>query len=273
MKILKKIIYVVLAFGLLGYAALCIWFYTAQEKALFRTVKHPSSYRYHFAGRFEERNIKMEDGKSLNGVLFKTDSSKGLILWLPGGRGMIDSIGRNANYYTSMGYDLFVLNYRGFGKSEGEISSERQFNADLQSVYDSFKKEYGENHIVIFGYSLGTGPAAILAAANNPQMLIIKAPYYELKELVKKSIPLVPVSMLLKYEFKTFEALQKVKSQAIIIHGDEDTNINVEASQRLKKYLKKSDEFIILKGQAHNNFIKNPEYLSELNRVLNQQIK
>lgn len=269
MKLFKKISLWLLAILVILYIGLCGWFYFSQDKMLFKTVKHPSSYKYKFDDRFEERDIKMEDGLKLNGVLFKTDSSKGLILWLPGGRGLLDSIGRNASYYTSMQYDIFMLNYRGFGKSEGLIESEEQFYQDLQSVYTYFKKEYGEDRIIVFGYSLGSGPAAALASGNRPKMLVLQAPYYSMEEMTQGIFPYLPTGLFLKYKFKTYEFIQKTKSPIVIIHGADDDKIKVDASLRMKKFLKKSDKLIILKGQDHQNFIKNEEYLSELKRVLN----
>lgn len=268
MKILKKTIFWLLAIMAIFYLGICIWFYTAQDKALFKTVKKPSDHTYKFDQNFEETDITMKDGAKLNGLLFKADSAKGLILWLPGGRGMLDSVGLDAEYYTNLGYDIFMINYRGFGKSGGQISSEKQFNEDMQTVYNHVKQRYREDQIVIFGYSLGSGPAAELAANNRPKTLILQAPYYSFTEMTQKAIPYLPISLLSKYKFKTFQSIQRVKSRIVIIHGDADKNIDIDVSNRLKDFLKPTDELIILKGQAHNHFVKNPEYLQALERVL-----
>ena len=268
MKRSTKILLSILLIIFLGYILVCVWFYRGQEKALFTKVPHPANYVYKFNVPFEERNITMADGKKLNGVLFKSDSSKGLILWLPGGRGMLDSLSEEAAFYTRLNYDVFIINYRGFGKSEGAITSEEQFGNDMQTVYDSFKKQYSENNIVVYGYSLGSGPAARLAAENHPKMLLLLAPYYSLEDMTQKAIPYLPMSLLMKYHFNTFEQLKKTKSPIIIFHGDGDTKIKVEASQRLKEYLKPADQLIILPGQPHNNFTGNEQYLAELKKVL-----
>lgn len=268
MKRSKKILLFILLFFVLGYLALCIWFYTGQEKALFSTVPHPADYVYKINVPFEERTIAMADGKKLNGVLFKSDSSKGVILWLPGGRGMLDSLSEEASYYTNLNYDVFIINYRGFGKSEGTITSEEQFGNDMQTVYNSFKKQYSENNIIVYGYSLGSGPAAKLAAENHPKMLLLLAPYYSFQDMAQKAFPYLPLSLLLKYRFKTFEQIQKIKSPIVIFHGDSDTKIKVEASERLSKYLKPTDQLILLPGQPHNNFTKNEQYLAALKKKL-----
>jgi hypothetical protein len=181
---------------------------------------------------------------------------------------MLDSIGMDAKFYTDLHYDIFMLNYRGFGKSEGKVENEDQFHQDLQEVYNYFKNKYEENKLVIFGYSLSTGPAAKLASANTPKMLILQAPYYRASDLATKPLSYLPVSMLFRYKFNTYEYLQNVKSPVVLIHGDADERINVNASIRMKQFLKPGDELIILKGQKHGDFIKNPEYLETLKRVL-----
>jgi pimeloyl-ACP methyl ester carboxylesterase len=272
MNRLKKILVWLFLIVVVLYLVLCAWFYLQQEKGLFTTVKHPTEYKYHFEQAFEERNIPMKDGKMLNGVLFKADTSKGLILWLPGGRGLLDTIGNDAKYYTTMHYDIFMLNYRSFGKSEGKITSEEQFNQDMQSVYDYFNKEYN-NCIVVLGYSLGTGPATILAASRSPKALILQAPYYNFTSFVQQSLPYLPASLLLKYKFQTDRFLPKVKSPVYVIHGEADDKIQVDASLQLKKLFKPGDELVILKGQGHNNFVDNSEYLKELSKILSNVCK
>jgi uncharacterized protein len=267
MKTIKKILVVLLSFAAILYLGLCAWFYTSQEKAIFRTVKHPADYKYQFSNPFVEKYIRMNDGKILNGVLFKAEKPKGLILWLPGGRGVLDSIGQNSAIYTNLGYDIFMLNFRGFGKSEGKIESEEQFNRDMQTVYEYFEKEY-HAAIHVFGYSLGTGPAAFLAANNSPASLVLISPYYNFTEFAQKSMPYLPVDILSKYNFPTDQYLKTTNSPIYLIHGTADEKISVDVSKRLKMLLKPTDKLILLEGQKHNNFEQNPDYLNELKKIL-----
>ena len=265
----KKIVKWVLGVIILLYVCLCGFYYFYQDGLLFNTsAKLKKEHVFKFSDPFEERYITMPDKMKLNGILFKAKDSKGLILWFPGGRGMIDSIGVDSHFYTDLKYDLFVLNYRGFGKSEGKISSEKQFNQDMQSIYDYFKKEYAENKIILFGYSLGTGPAAELASANNPKMLILKAPYYSIEEEAKRGFPYLPIGLLQRYEFPTYKSLEKTKCPVVIFHGDADKKIPVEQSYELKKTLKPKDKLIILKGQGHNHFVENANYIKNLQQLI-----
>jgi uncharacterized protein len=239
----------------------------AQEKMIFHPDKLPDNYTFDFENRFQEYTFKVDKKTNLNGLLFQADSSKGLIFYLHGNAGCIDSWGNCANVYTKNNYDFFILDYRGYGKSQGKISSEKQLYNDLQIVYDSMKTLYKEKDIVIIGYSIGTGPAAHLASNNNPKMLILKAPYFNLPDLAHQYIKIVP-SFLISYKLRTDKYITKVKSPVTIFHGDQDEVIYTGSSYRLQELFKKEDTLIILKGQKHNGINENKVYQRELMNLL-----
>lgn len=95
-----------------------------QEQLIFFPTKLASNYQFNFAYPFEEIDVITEDSLKLHGVLFKADSSKGLIFYLHGNSGNVNTWGSLAQVYTNLNYDVFILDYRGYGKSEGRISSE-----------------------------------------------------------------------------------------------------------------------------------------------------
>lgn len=237
------------------------------------THTKPSNYKYQFNSKFEERNIQTKDGKKLNGLLFKSDSSKGLIFYLHGGGHTLDKWGKYAKTYTNLHYDIFFLDYRGFGKSQGDLPTEKQLYSDVQDAYNNLKTTYQENEIVVFGYSFGTAPASMLAANNKPMMLILQAPYYSGNEAVKNNYPflysIIP-SFLLKYKLKTYEFVRNTKVPVVTFHGNKDSTFNISNSYKLKGLFKPGDELIALGNQGHNGFTENKEYLKELSRVLSK---
>ena len=227
----------------------------------------PKDHEFTFYSRFQELDFQVDGETSLNGLLFPADSSKGLIFYLHGNAGAIDSWGYIADLYTKNNYDFFILDYRGYGKSQGSISSEDQLYEDIQNVYNSLKSKYNENNIVIIGYSIGTGPAAQLASVNNPKMLILKAPLFNMSDLAKKYIKILP-SSLIRYKFSVDEYITKVKCPVIIFHGDQDEIIYTGSSYKLKELFKEEDQLIILMGQRHNGINENEVYKIELERIL-----
>lgn len=246
-----------------------IFLYFFQEKLIFFPEKLDKNYAFEFPEKFEELNLKASDGNLLNGVLFKADSTKGLVFYLHGNGGSIKGWGDIATKYTSLHYDLFILDYRGYGKSEGNINSEIQIYNDLQMAYDSLKRRYKENQIIIIGYSIGTGLATELASVNHPKLLILQAPYYSLTDMMQREYPGLP-TIFLKYPFETHTHLKACKMPVIIFHGNTDNVIPYESSLMLKKLFKSSDTLFTLDNQGHNGMNDNTVYLSELKQILDK---
>lgn len=95
------------------------------------------------------------------------------LVYLHGNADSIDVWGKVAKTYNDLNYDVFLLDYRGYGKSEGQINGEQGLFDDIQTVYDEMKKRDSEDKIVVLGYSIGTGLAAKLTSTNKPHLLIL----------------------------------------------------------------------------------------------------
>lgn len=264
---LKKILIGIGTLILGLYIALCGFLYFYQESFLFHPKKLPADYHYNFEGEVEEMFITATDGVELNALLFTSDSSKGLIFYLHGNAGTLATWGDVAYNFTSRGYDVFILDYRGFGKSEGSIESEKQFFSDAQAAYDEMKKEYDESEITILGYSIGTGVATYLALTNSPQRLILQAPFYSMHEMASGQYPIVP-GFLLRYPFATNEYIQKVKAPIVFLHGDKDGLIHFKHSVRLKELSKPGDVLYSLPGIGHSGWSDTPQYQEVLSQIL-----
>jgi uncharacterized protein len=264
---MKKIFVITLLIIFAGYILVCALLYFLQERLIFFPQELDINYQFQFDQKFEELNIKAPDGKSLNGVLFKADASKGLIFYLHGNAGSINSWGAVAKTYTDLHYDVFLLDYRGYGKSEGTIDGQEQLFSDVQAAYDELKARYAESSIVVLGYSIGTGLAAKVASINAPRMLILQAPYYNLTDLMKRKFPVLP-AFILKYKFETNVYLKDCSMPVVLFHGDEDEVIPLDSAKKLQDEFKNGDRLIILEGQGHNGMTSNPDYSRELTRIM-----
>jgi pimeloyl-ACP methyl ester carboxylesterase len=263
----KKLVIRIAGVLITCYTLICITLYVYQEKLIFHPEVLAKDYKYNFDQTNEEVFIKTNTGEKLNALLFRADSSKGVILYLHGNGGSLEGWGQNAEVYTKLHYDILMLDYRGYGKSEGQIKSEEQFYNDVQNVYDWLQSRYDENKIIVLGYSIGTASAAMLADHNHPKMLILQAPYYNLIDMMHHYYPFIP-KFLLKYKFKTNDFLKRVKAPIVIFHGDNDEVIYYGSSLKLKELLKPHDTLIILHGQGHNRMSDNGDYLNSLEKLL-----
>jgi alpha-beta hydrolase superfamily lysophospholipase len=241
-----------------------------QEKLIFFPQKLDKNYQFSFDQKFEEINIRTIDGISLNGLLFKADSSKGLIFYLHGNAGSLSSWGEVARTYTNLNYDVFILDYRGYGKSEGSISGQEQLFQDMQTVYDELANKYNEDSIIVLGYSIGAGLASKIASTNNPKLLILQAPFYSLTDMMRHTFPIIP-PFILKYKLKTNEFIKNCKMPIVIFHGNQDEVIYYGSSLKLKELFKEKDTLITLNGQGHNGMSDNRDYIVEIQKILTRE--
>jgi len=253
----------------IGYVSICLLLYFFQEKLIFHPQKLAPGFAFQFENKFEEVFIKTGSGNKIHGLFFHCDNPKGLIFYLHGNAGSLANWGNVAPTYIALGYDVFIPDYPGYGKSHGTISNEQELIADLQSVYDTTRKNYSEDRIIILGYSIGTGPAAALASTNHPRLLILQAPYYNLPDLVHHSYPVLP-TFILRYKFQINEFLKTCKCPVVIFHGTDDEVIYFESSARLKKEMGDKITLIPLPGQAHNGMTDNPDYRILLRKLLSE---
>ncbi len=241
--------------------------YVFQQKLIFFPEQLPKDFQFKFQQPFTEISVPVKDQQVLNGLLFKAPASKGLLFYLHGNGGSLRSWGEIAGLYTNLGYDVFMLDYRGYGKSSGHIQSEEQLYNDVQTAYDSIKQGYAINQIIILGYSIGTGPASWLASKNTCKLLLLQAPYYSFQQLAKQKYPFLP-AFLNKYKLPVHQYLEERKMPVVIFHGDADEVIPYSNSLQLKLELRPTDDFICLHGQGHNNMSDNPVYQAAIKELL-----
>jgi hypothetical protein len=268
---MKQMLYWIV--GMLGilYLGVAALVYFGQEKIIFYPQKLPPDYAFRFGRPFRELVIPAADGTPLHGLLFPVPAPRGLVFYLHGNAGSLGGWGEIAGTYTDLGYDVFLLDYRGFGKSGGRIGGEKQFYADAQAAYHRLREGYAEQNIVVIGYSIGTAVAARLAATNRPRRLILQAPYYSLPDLARRLFPVlsrVLPGVLIKYKFNTWQFVRDAQVPVTVFHGDRDEVIPYEAALQLKKYLKPADQFVTLPRQGHNGMNENPDYQAALERLL-----
>ncbi len=249
------------------YVLLCCLAYFIQEKLIFFPQKLNNDYRFNFPQRFEEIRIETDDDQILHGLLFKAKNPRGLIFYLHGNAGSLAGWGEVASIFTDLNFDLFMLDYRGYGKSTGSIQNEKQLLQDVQTAYSEMLKLYDEEKVIVLGYSIGTGPAAMLGATNNPKMVILQSPYYSLADVVKQTVPVIPV-FLLRYKLETNRYLKECRMPVVLIHGDSDEVIPYSQSLKLKSVFKSSDMLITLPGQTHNGMSSNPDYQKTIKKIL-----
>lgn len=252
------------------YVGACLFFYFFQHFFFFRPEILPKQFEYQYPFPFDEVNFDMEDGGQINGIHFKVPNSKGVIFYLKGNSRSLKGWGKFAKDFVGKGYDFFMIDYRGFGKSSGERNEPTLYN-DAQTVYKWLKTQYREEHIVLYGRSLGSGIAARLASWNQPRMLILDSPYYSFLYQIKLYAFWLPLKWLLRYKLRTDQFLTGVHCPVFILHGDRDRLIPYKQGRMLHELIPHRSRLLTIDGGGHNNLPDLPQYHELLYQILNDE--
>jgi alpha-beta hydrolase superfamily lysophospholipase len=251
-------------------AGILFSFYFLQEKLIFNPIRLPKDYHYPFKDKFEEHFIEVDPGVFLNCLHFRAEKPKGVIFYIHGNGDNLRYWGDLAPFFLEHQYDVFMYDFRGFGKSDGKIKGERNLQRDAKHLYHHLKKEYEEEDIIIYGFSLGTGIAARLGSKNIPKMLILEAPYYNFISLVNYHKAYLPASLISKYYFRINRYLPEVKCPLYIFHGTEDRKVPFYLGAKLKE-TNSNMAFIAVKDATHNDMQSMEVYRREMAKILNEE--
>lgn len=252
------------------YVLVCIMFFFGQDLFFFRPERLPHWFTYAYPFPFTEINFDMEDGGTVNALHFRVPNSKGVVFYIKGNSRSIKGWGKFARDFVGKGYDFFILDFRGFGKSRGR-RTENILYADLQQVYKWLAAEYGEDRIVLYGRSLGSGLAARVASWNNPKLLILDCPYYSFLYQIQSYAFILPVRWLLRYHIRTDRFIKKVQCAVFILHGRNDRLIPYRQSEMLWALVPERIHLFAIDGAGHNNLPEFPQYHDLLYDILHEQ--
>lgn len=256
----RKKIYRWLKIIIIVYCSIGITLYYLQEKFLFHPEKLSAAYVYHFSQidsgkvHFEELNIPFSNTDTVNMVkFFPADSMrKGVVVYYHGNMENIERYAKFAANFTKHGYEVWMEDYPGFGKSTGKRTEDILYKEALQ-VQKMAASKYGKDSIIIYGKSLGTGIAAYVASQSNNKMLILETPYYSIPSLFSCYAPIYPTSLMSTYKIPVYKYLADVNYPITIFHGSNDAVIPYRNAARLKTVLKPTDAFISIKDGTHHN--------------------
>lgn len=260
-----------LAAGALAlYAVMLAFLWFRQESLMFYPVPLPADYKLAREPDIHERTVEV-DGARLSVMHLQVPGAKGVVFFLHGNGGNLAGWFSNAEFYRQANFDLVMPDYRGFGKSTGQIRSAGQLRDDVRAVWNAFARQYQGRRIVLYGRSLGTGLVADLAAdlsreGPRPDLTVLVSPYSSIRELTGEFYPWVP-SALVRYPLETVRHLGTIASPVLVLHGERDTLIGVHHARRLQQALPAA-QLVLVPGAGHNDLHEHPLYRKALRQAL-----
>jgi len=200
----------------------------------------------------------------------------GVVLYLHGNASNVGANVEHAYRFHRLGLSVFVMDYRGYGKSQGDFPTESQVYEDAQLAWDYLVKQRGinPNQIYIYGHSLG-GAIAIDLAVRHPEVagLIVEGSFTSTRAMVefqKGLFWMFPIDFLLTQRFDSLSKVDRLQMPVLFIHGTADNVVPVEMSKKMFEAAPEPKQLYIVPDGGHTNVahIGGAEYLQILSQFL-----
>jgi fermentation-respiration switch protein FrsA (DUF1100 family) len=247
MSALKLLIGVLVAFG--GFVALM---YVAQRSLMYFPDRQRTAPAAAGLPRAEEVVLDTADGEKVIAWHIPPKGERPVVLYFQGNGGGLNLRADRFRALTADGTGLIALNYRGYGGSTGS-PTEAGLIADAEAVYAFAASRYPPERIVPWGESLGSGVAVALAASHKVARLMLEAPFTSAADVGARVYWFLPVSLLMKDQFRSDLRIPKVSVPVLIVHGTGDTVVPFALGQRLFALANEPKRFVRVEGGGHSD--------------------
>lgn len=178
------------------------------------------------------------EGPKIHGWWFEAEACDEAILFLHGSAGNIAGRLDHVAGWLERGISVFLLDWRGFGQSEGEITGEQDVYADASAALDWLKQNHRcPEDIWIWGESFGATAAVELATREKTGGVVLEAPFESLPsiltDLIEADFPGVNEVLFERFVFDNLSRIAKIKSPLMILHGAKDEVCSADRIQKL----------------------------------------
>lgn len=241
----------------LAWAAVTLLLWFKQDSLLFRPTPLPADTRLATEPDVHESFVDVP-GARLSVLELRLPDPRGVVFFLHGNAGNLQSWFTHTDFYRRAGFDLVMPDYRGYGKSTGRIESEAQLHADVAAVWREVAPRYAGKRIVIYGRSLGTGLAAELATTVQPDLTVLVSPYASIVGLARGHYPWLPPQVV-RYPLRTDRMAPRIHGPLLLVHGDRDEVIPFSESSALQAIVPQA-RLVRIEGGGHNDLQDLPAY-------------
>jgi len=176
-------------------------------------------------------------------------------LWFHGNAGNISDRLENLRLlHDELGVNVFIFDYRGYGRSEGSPSEQGTYrDAEAALAYALSRPDVDAERIVYFGRSLGSAVAVELATRRPPFALILESPFTSMADLARQHYRFLPATGLIRTKYDSLSKIGSVRAPLLVLHGDQDDIVPFEAGKRLFEAASEPKRFYTIRGAGHND--------------------
>jgi uncharacterized protein len=222
------------------------------------------------ARQVEDLSFDTAEGVRLRGWLVKAADARPPLLIYYGGNA--EEVSWQAAEPWPTGWSLALVNYRGYGTSEGK-PSERALCADALVVFDALSRrpDVDPARIVLVGRSLGSGIATYVATHRPVAGVILISPFDSMVDVGRRHYPWLPVGLLLKHPFDSQSRAPAIGVPLLAIVGRRDSIIPPSHSKRLFEAWGGPKRWIDLPQADHNDMSTWPQFWPAIDAFLEER--
>lgn len=198
---------------------------------------------------YENVFIKTVDGIGLNGWYIPYEKAKYTILFFHGNAGNISYRLDKMMVVRSLGFNIFMVDYRGFGLSQGQ-PTEKGLYLDAEAAYSYLrqKRNLRPENIIVYGSSLGSAVAVDLAIKEDVKALILEGIFSCAKDVAARRYPYLP-AFAFSYRFDTLQKIKQIKVPKLFLHSVTDEVLDIQMAIKVFKAASEPKKFIKLHGE------------------------
>jgi len=212
---------------------------------------------------YEEIYFKTSDNIRLHSWFISDDKAGFTIIFCHGNAGNISHRLEKITLFHNMGLNVFIFDYRGYGKSEG-TPSESGLYKDVDAAYKYLTEEQGisGDNIILYGESIGGAVAINLAAKSDVGALITEETFTSTKDMARIYYPFMP-HFIISSKLDSVSKIKNIKSPKLIIHSVDDEIVPFRLGEKLFDAAGPPKKFLKIRGSHNTCFLDSKEQFTE----------
>lgn len=212
---------------------------------------------------YEEVYFDTPDNKRLNGWYIANSKAKSTLLFCHGNAGNISHRLEKISIFYNLGLNIFIFDYRGYGKSFG-VPSESGLYLDADAAYNYLTRKIGISKpgLIIYGESIGGAVAIDLARKRSVSALITEETFTSIKDMSGMAYPFLPY-FIFSSRFDAISKIRNVSCPKLMIHSIDDEIVPFHLGEKLYDAARPPKKFLKLRGGHNTAFLESEEQFRE----------
>lgn len=222
----------------------------------------------------ETVHLATEDGKRLHGWWVSADEARGTLLFFHGNAGNISGRLENVRQFHRLGLNVLIFDYRGYGQSTGTPSENGLYrDAEAAWQYLIAERSIEPGRVVIFGRSLGGGPATWLATQHAAGALLLESAFTSVPDMAARHYPWLPARRLTTTQFDNRRRIDQIDMPLLVIHSRRDNVVPFDHGRALFESAREPKQFLEISGSHNDGFLVSADrYLRAIDQFLRDHL-